>query len=59
MLVQKSIDKVTREISEIRETGSYYYRRKKRNEKNYDEKELLYIAELLKVLPHWELVGVL
>jgi hypothetical protein len=50
---------VTREISDIRETGSYYYRRKKRNEKNYDEKELLYIAELIKLLPRYQMVGIL
>lgn len=36
--IQKSIDKVTREISDIRETGSFYYRKKKKAEKNYDEK---------------------
>jgi hypothetical protein len=29
--IQKSIDKVTREISEIKESGNYYYRKKKRN----------------------------
>lgn len=57
--VQKSIDKVTREISEIKETGNYYYRKKKRSEKNYDEKEILYIAELLNALPPKEMVGVL
>ena len=57
--VQKSIDKVTREISDIRETGSYYFRKKKRTEKNYDEKELLYIAELMRLLPPWQLVGVI
>ena len=36
--IQKSIDKVTREISEIKQAGNYYYKKRKRNEKNYDEK---------------------
>jgi hypothetical protein len=57
--VQKSIDKVTREISEIKESGNYYYRKKKRNEKNYDEKEVLYLSELIRALPRKELVGVM
>ena len=57
-LIQKSIDKVTREISEIKETGNYYYRRKKRNEKNYDERELLYISDLIRALPEKDRVGI-
>lgn len=34
--IQKSLDKITREISEIREGGNFYYRKKKKSEKNYD-----------------------
>jgi len=36
--IQKNIDKITREITDIKESGNWYLRKKKRMEKNYDEK---------------------
>ena len=56
--IQTGIDKITREITNIKESGNWYLRKKKKSEKNFDEKEIMYISDLIKQLPNEYLVGV-
>lgn len=58
LMIQKNIDKITREITDIRESGNWYLRKKKRSEKNFEEREVMYIADLVRNLPPAYLVGV-
>ena len=51
------MDKITRDISDIKEQGNYYLKRKKKSEKNFDEKEIMYIGDLINKLPVCYRVG--
>lgn len=61
--IQKSIDKITRYLSDTADSkvqGNWYIRRRKKGEKNdiYSEKQILYIAELIRKLPPAYLAGI-
>ena len=56
--LQKNVDKITRELGETKEQGQWYYKKKKRNDKMADLKEMIYICDLVRQLPKAYLIGV-
>jgi hypothetical protein len=56
--IQKSVDRITRDLTEIKEQGQWYVKKKKRNDKALDQKELIYICDLIRQLPKCYMVGV-
>ena len=56
--IQKSVDKITRHISEVKTQGNWYIKKKKKGEKSYTEAEMLHLSDLIHHLPFAYLAGV-
>lgn len=56
--IQKSVDRITRDLTEIKEQGQWYAKKKKRSDRPADQKEIIYICDLIRQLPKAYLVGV-
>lgn len=49
---------MTRDLTEIKEQGQWYAKKKKRNDRPIDQREVIYICDLIRQLPKAYLVGV-
>lgn len=56
--LQKNVDKITRELGDTKEFGQWFYKKKRRNDKFPDMKEMIYICDLVRSLPKAYLIGV-
>ena len=56
--IQKSVDKITRHISEVKAQGNWYFKKKKKSDKMFNESEILHLSDLISSLPTAYLVGV-